>query len=308
MRRRREDASSLELLLDTMCNTFGGVMFIAISLVVVISMVRSASRALEENAPRKLEQLQQELARLEREAAESRESVEQRRELAGLLAAGPMREELEMLAAQEAQVRRLTDRKLAQEAKSAVLRADAAVRREALAKLRPEIDGLEAKRSAAEAARRELEQKQEIIRANLDSSPAGTLHFKVLRQSSRIPWFLVVRNGRVWRVGPGKRNGRDVPEPDVEFTVSGTVVSCTLKPGAGVPALADGKISPELRRILDAVPGNRVPEFWVDPDSAEEFFTVREQLKQEKVMHGWGPALAGDHFEYHITTQATHEY
>lgn len=122
MRRRREDASSLELLLDTMCNTFGGVMFIAISLVVVISMVRSASRALEENAPRKLEQLQQELARLEREAAESRESVEQRRELAGLLAAGPMREELEMLAAQEAQVRRLTDRKLAQEAKSAVLR------------------------------------------------------------------------------------------------------------------------------------------------------------------------------------------
>ncbi|WP_419642626.1 hypothetical protein, partial [Victivallis vadensis] len=243
-----------------------------------------------------------------REAAESRESVEQRRELAGLLAAGPMREELEMLAAQEAQVRRLTDRKLAQEAKSAVLRADAAVRREALAKLRPEIDGLEAKRNAAEAARRELEQKLEIIRANLDSSPAGTLHFKVLRQSSRIPWFLVVRNGRVWRVGPGKRDGRDVPEPDVEFTVSGTVVSCTLKPGAGVPTLADGKISPELRRILDAVPGNRVPEFWVDPDSAKEFFTVREQLKQEKVMHGWGPALAGDRFEYHITTQATHEY
>ena len=118
----------------------------------------------------------------------------------------------------------------------------------------------------------------------------------------------MVRNGRVWRVGPGKRDGRDVPEPDVGFTVSGTVVSCTLKPGAGVPALADGKISPELRRILDAVPGNRVPEFWVDPDSAKEFFTVREQLKQEKVMHGWGPALAGDRFEYHITTQATHEY
>ena len=63
MRRRREDASSLELLLAAMCNAFGGVMFIAVSLVVVISMVRSASRALEENAPRKLEQLQQELAR-----------------------------------------------------------------------------------------------------------------------------------------------------------------------------------------------------------------------------------------------------
>ena len=89
MRRRREDASSLELLLDTMCNTFGGVMFIAISLVVVISMVRSASRALEENAPRKLEQLQQELARCrqEKELAE-KECVRVECALRGRRAAG----------------------------------------------------------------------------------------------------------------------------------------------------------------------------------------------------------------------------
>jgi len=34
-RRKNEDESSLELLLDTMCNTFGGVMFIAISIFVI---------------------------------------------------------------------------------------------------------------------------------------------------------------------------------------------------------------------------------------------------------------------------------
>ena len=33
---KEEDSSSLELLLDTMCNTFGGVMFIAITLAVVL--------------------------------------------------------------------------------------------------------------------------------------------------------------------------------------------------------------------------------------------------------------------------------
>ena len=38
MRRRRNNSeeSSLELLLDTMCNTFGGVMFIAISIFIII--------------------------------------------------------------------------------------------------------------------------------------------------------------------------------------------------------------------------------------------------------------------------------
>ena len=35
-RSRQEEESSLELLLDTMCNTFGGVMFIAISIFVII--------------------------------------------------------------------------------------------------------------------------------------------------------------------------------------------------------------------------------------------------------------------------------
>ena len=39
MSKSREPESSLELLLDTMCNTFGGVMFIAIALVVVLSMM-----------------------------------------------------------------------------------------------------------------------------------------------------------------------------------------------------------------------------------------------------------------------------
>jgi hypothetical protein len=39
MSKKREPESSLELLLDTMCNTFGGVMFIAIALVVVLSMM-----------------------------------------------------------------------------------------------------------------------------------------------------------------------------------------------------------------------------------------------------------------------------
>lgn len=56
--RNSVEASSLELLLDTMCNTFGGVMFIAISLVVISTYIpelvekstplKSASRDVKE--------------------------------------------------------------------------------------------------------------------------------------------------------------------------------------------------------------------------------------------------------------------
>ena len=46
--RKSEDESSLELLLDTMCNTFGGVMFIAISIFVIISGMTQIDNALEQ--------------------------------------------------------------------------------------------------------------------------------------------------------------------------------------------------------------------------------------------------------------------
>ena len=39
---------SLELLLDTMCNTFGGIMFIAISLVVLSQLVTQQQKAMSE--------------------------------------------------------------------------------------------------------------------------------------------------------------------------------------------------------------------------------------------------------------------
>ena len=58
-KRQQSEESSLELLLDTMCNTFGGVMFIAISLLVIISvMTKDIPQKNEE--PTDMETLQQE--------------------------------------------------------------------------------------------------------------------------------------------------------------------------------------------------------------------------------------------------------
>ena len=75
MRKRRntEDDSSLELLLDTMCNTFGGVMFIAIMLFVIISNLVQAQVTTPVQDPvelyRKIESLRMVLNELQRQLA-----------------------------------------------------------------------------------------------------------------------------------------------------------------------------------------------------------------------------------------------
>ena len=70
MKKNHETESSLELLLDTMCNTFGGVMFIAIALIVVLSISSKISTPETEDtkeiSPQRLEELQAELEKLKK--------------------------------------------------------------------------------------------------------------------------------------------------------------------------------------------------------------------------------------------------
>ena len=71
------DNSSLELLLDTMCNTFGAVMFIAISLLVITAMLGKVNSASEPPAdPETWRTMRSELESLEREYARSRDMLE----------------------------------------------------------------------------------------------------------------------------------------------------------------------------------------------------------------------------------------
>ena len=68
-RRKASEESSLELLLDTMCNTFGGVMFIAISLLVIIS-VMTQDMPQQDEEPADMATLQQEIESLQKISAD----------------------------------------------------------------------------------------------------------------------------------------------------------------------------------------------------------------------------------------------
>ena len=69
MARKNHLPDSLELLLDTMCNTFGAIMFIAISIVVISQL---STKAIKEKAPVEiteeyLEELREKVRELEEE-------------------------------------------------------------------------------------------------------------------------------------------------------------------------------------------------------------------------------------------------
>ena len=68
-RARKELPESLELLLDTMCNTFGGVMFIALSLIIISQLVTKQLQNItpEELDRRKIAQISERIKELERE-------------------------------------------------------------------------------------------------------------------------------------------------------------------------------------------------------------------------------------------------
>ena len=66
MSQKRDLESSLELLLDTMCNSFGGVMFIAISLIIVLSMTSKVKEAVTDNF-QNLEEMQTKVEELKKE-------------------------------------------------------------------------------------------------------------------------------------------------------------------------------------------------------------------------------------------------
>ena len=99
---------SLELLLDTMCNTFGAIMFIAISLVIISQISTKMVRDMKppEVTEEYLEQMRQRMRALEDELAEEEQKMAEKA-LAALAMPAEKKEKVERLLAAKAENQRL---------------------------------------------------------------------------------------------------------------------------------------------------------------------------------------------------------
>jgi len=312
-RRRGGEASSLELLLDTMCNTFGGVMFIAISLFVVISAMEPDRPVAPEPETQTVspEELRAEILQLENELRSVMQRLESERREMTLRQDQELDRRAREIALEEM---RLQEQRMAlnlQEAAVKALELEAQKRTEELPKLRQEIARQEA--DAAKLRHQLLELESELLRLAAQPVMRRKLTFHVLKSDTRMPFFLLMKGDRVWPIGPWQRNGQDAPDEAVTSseTVNGRsrTVVCTLKPGMGIPVLSGDRLSPEFRQLLGRIPADRVPSFSVPAASAEPASRMREILKQARLPHGWSPhAEPPEQFTYHYTNRAHYEY
>jgi hypothetical protein len=281
MRRARAvvEDGSLELLLDTICNTFGGVIFISLLLSLIIDSsggmarpeskpVRSAADLVEAETRR--EGSAAELLRL-RVATESAISISETLVTDEAIAVA------EELADWEAKHAALVERKSA---------AIGSINRDRIAmeQATEEAEAVEAAREEAAAKRDELSKKEAEIRAAAADAVAERSRNAQAPKLEYRPDLVQVdfslQQGRLY--GPlfypaGGRN-----EVDYEFPERDGTTYIETRPNAGLRVAADGSnIEAVAEKLLVGAPERYAIHLHVMPDSYRQYDAVRIALEKQ---------------------------
>ena len=311
---KHDDSSSLELLLDAMCNTFGGVMFIAITLAVVL-FSRNALENTKNESERHQERYDDVLRRIDELKAKLNELAQRSEEMTRttkMMEADPRLKNLRLIAVMESQInseairRTILDKEsicvenklnhLKKEQK--VLEKELNEQKDAIGKNQPKV---EKKEKILETLAQELK----------DTSPV-TLAFTTLEtHNDRPSYFILLKKGQFWRVGPGTLSSEDgIPKPldDVTYTLNGNRVFCFPKENAGRDAMSGSQLSQECLQMLSDIPKDRGALFCFGKEDADLFYKMREEMKRLGIFHGFSINGDGSTFTYLVTTNTHYEY
>ena len=308
MRKRRnsEDDSSLELLLDTMCNTFGGVMFIAIMLFVIISNLVQTKvndptpspeelyrqieslRVILNDLQQQLELKSEELKKLKINAVDSRwqeillleKSIQQK----------------------EISLQTVTTQLAAEKLRSSLLSKEIKSIQDKQLKLQLQANELNLQIMRTQQQLQELRTQPDVSRQ---------LMFKMIQPGSEDPFFMILFQDSVYPVGPWQYDDRpDTPDSAVETQLVGSnIVQCRIRPGAGCKVLQGEDLSGEFQELMKKIPKNRIPKFYIYPNSAPTAFRMREIFKKAHIRHGCTLAINNNEpFRYQYTQKANYEY
>ena len=296
-RRRRADDSSLELLLDTITNTFGGILFIAILLSLLL---QSSSQTAREAASQVEPMSAVEQAQLESRVADLQQDVENLRRR---VAAAPQPGDSQ---AEDSELGKLSAAAAAVEA--AVAKSTEAIRntlesqREAATATEQfemlEQDRKSVKEQLAEAEHRlaaAQEEAAKLAEAALQiDRPQGpteiqqTVSLPSLRPSLKTEVSLYVRFDKIFMMHLWKNGVRLGPNTD-QFVIAPTPSEDGVRQVAR-PKPATGKdvnaatITEDLRRMLQSFPPNR---FVVSVIVFEDSFDVFQLIKASIVRNGY---------------------
>lgn len=270
MSRRRGDGggvSSLEMLLDTMCNTFGSLIFMAVLLAIINQRV---SHTVQSRAQPGISQ------------AEADGQVARITELQATVSG--LRQTLQQLAELESRTTEIKPQDLTE-----ALRR----RQDRLAQLEQRLKETEAQRApvkdeAAELQKQVAETKDKIKQAEDNPGPAAQRTFSVpsLHAVNREQKLTcVLKAGRLYRIFDTQRSWH---EAHVEVAKSGEVFAVTLKEGAGIPIGPEG-LDKALAEVLALDPAKAMVMLHVAPDSFAEFQLVKRVVVDRGFEYDWAP-------------------
>lgn len=268
---------SMDLLLDTMCNTFGGVVFIALTLSLAFLFSQS-----QKSSPDDIEKIKQELIRQQQEF-----QVLQKKKNSLTEKLASVRDFSSKFAPVKNGLPEIVTR-LEHEHKE--IRRDTEIQNIVQSDLQQKINKTEKENKQIRSSTREKKQKiaedtQRMTEDNrklsfivdelnekLRQTPVKKLHFAHNERTSNAPYVLIVKNDRVYRLGADYLNSSS----EVKVKRDGNTLLLTLQKGTFLPAIGPA----DLRSLLKDF--NKSSGFlWVlvHPDSFDSFVVFRRLLR-----------------------------
>ncbi len=324
MRRRMQSSAteSFELLLDTMCNTFGGVMFIAIALVVISSHIPKLVDELDEEALTE-QQVEELRKRLDERKSQFDELIEKKMLKSRIVEKYKDSRNIDMIeqfAAQNDEIDRIKAEKEKMNSESGRMEAELKIQQEFLDGLQAEMQ----KYSGASEKKKELdEQKRKIIEeiASLEDKLRSALEKQTivmpkLKGTSKTPFLLMLKGGRLFRISDytnvSVRNDRGFNLSDDvthEYVEAENRLYFQPRENKGFKIAPDGSdLEQAWRALLSHVDlKERFLFIMVKDDSFPELLPLKCLAREKGASVYWYPVIRDSEFFVNFTEKANYE-
>lgn len=298
-RRTEDDTGSLDMLLDAMCNTFGGIMFVALLLCIMSNMANPDDFRKESSPAQgsavdagpienmrlegKLQEIEQTLLQVEQAIqgfqvlAEGQSQQDDEKRLEEKLAA--LRQQL---ALQEEDLKTAEERLEEAEAQSGAMDDEKKALQEKLAKAEERL----------QAAKGETEQEGE------ENQVRQKVRLPQAQRTDKSPVWIIMRGGKLLCTQPveGGSFAQNYDTSLLRVNVGDDRAVLMPLPGKGILPGTASRPSAALKTIVNAfkTDGKHFASFAVYPDSFNAFIEARNYLTAQKVDYNWAPMPGQD--------------
>ena len=294
-RRKGAVADSLDLFLDTICNAFGGLLFLAILLTLLVQMRSSddSGSAREVVSEVELERLALEISTAERRREELNAHVSKLSQLAGEMKGSPLQKQASNIEELQKKLEPLLSQIQSESQQVESMLREIRELQEQMAKLEVELP----------LAREALAQAKQNLSESL-TSRQETVEAPVERVTLKSPICLLVRYNRVYLVFRDDLNqALNLEHVEDKSSQKGIVVQ--PKPGSGWDLTSSAGLERVRELFAKASPLDRFCSIGVWPDSYGDFEKIKKVMIEGGFNYQLIPLTTEERISYGVSDEAS---